>query len=782
MKSILTLLKANIKHKKGAFKSIAALMTIITLSFACTVSNNDNLDKELTASFENTDVGDLLITLGEDDLTDTITDVLDNNSNVSRWRKDELVQVNGSTEVDGNALDSILVLAEIEDNLRVFNDNADGFEKIIPKQGEAYISYSLGAISSIEKGAEIKIPTQNGDELFKVAGFVEDPVYGASTIGCEKFFISKEDFERICSEKLDAPDAAYKYLEKVDMLHIFNSGALSDTQLSSELNNECGIIDKSIRYITKYELTEAIEMYADIGTKILAVYVLLLTIVVIITIHNSISSSVEMEYVNLGILKSQGFTTKHIQLAIFMQYTLALLIGTVLGILISIPLTVIFGKLFINLTGILTHGNASVVKCLLIAIVITVVCAVFIIASTIRIGKISPVKALNGGNDDVYFSGRMNVKIRKRPLMFFVALRQLTSRAGEYVGTCIITALLVFFMISVSAMAKGLSFEALMGNMDSVRVSMLMFDNFKISDMDRVREEVSKECPSAEVFFTSYYDVLADDTIYGITVTDNIELQAKVYDGRTPEYANEIAITEIVANEKGKSIGDTITIHTDHGTEDYLVTGIYQTTSEFGRTFIMDYNAAEKLGIPVMNGMISMEDDPEEIDAMLEMLDESFGDILRSDKYKMSISTAGLISTMNTMLNIIICVVFSISCVFAFLVVTMLCRKAIIHEKRDIGIYKANGFSVDLLRLQFSVRFLIIAVLGSAVGIVLSLMFTRPLFSVILRMVGITNFISEFDFTTLFVPGTVICICFFVFAYISSRKVKTVEVRELISE
>ena len=44
---IIKLIKANIKHKKGAFKSIAALMTIIVVSFTVTVSNNDNIDKAL---------------------------------------------------------------------------------------------------------------------------------------------------------------------------------------------------------------------------------------------------------------------------------------------------------------------------------------------------------------------------------------------------------------------------------------------------------------------------------------------------------------------------------------------------------------------------------------------------------------------------------------------------------------------------------------------------------------------------------------------------------------
>ena len=39
---ILTLLKANIRHKKGAFVSVILLMMMITLSFSVTVSNNEH--------------------------------------------------------------------------------------------------------------------------------------------------------------------------------------------------------------------------------------------------------------------------------------------------------------------------------------------------------------------------------------------------------------------------------------------------------------------------------------------------------------------------------------------------------------------------------------------------------------------------------------------------------------------------------------------------------------------------------------------------------------------
>ena len=393
------------------------------------------------------------------------------------------------------------------------------------------------------------------------------------------------------------------------------------------------------------------------------------------------------------------------------------------------------------------------------------------------------MNALNGGSGDVYFSCRLNVPIKKKPLMMFIALRQITSRLGSYAGTCGITALLVFFMMTITLMSNGLSAENMFGSMEDIRVQMLLFDDFSREDMEKLRAEVSGQYTGAEVFYTNSCDVIADGMIYGITVTDNIELQAKIYDGRTPAYANEIAITGIVSDELGKGIGDTITVHTDSGTEDYLVTGLYQTTSELGRTFIMGLDAAEKLGINAAAGCVIMKDCcDEDITEMLDMLREEFGDRLLAEKYDMSVNRVSSFSTMNTLLNVVVGSVFAVSSLFALVVVTMHCRKALLREKRDIGIFKANGFSVNALRLQFSFRFLITAVFGSFVGTILSMLLSKKMLSMVLRMVGITDFVGGFTPGMVIAPSACICLCFFVFSYLASGNVRRVEVRELITE
>ena len=102
--------------------------------------------------------------------------------------------------------------------------------------------------------------------------------------------------------------------------------------------------------------------------------------------------------------------------------------------------------------------------------------------------------------------------------------------------------------------------------------------------------------------------------------------------------------------------------------------------------------------------------------------------------------------------------------------------------KTDIGIYKALGFSSGSLRLQFALRFLIVALTGIVIGTALSLSFSEKLLSYMLRSMGIASFVIDYRFATVFMPIAATALGFFVFAYITAARIKKVEIRTLITE
>ena len=132
--------------------------------------------------------------------------------------------------------------------------------------------------------------------------------------------------------------------------------------------------------------------------------------------------------------------------------------------------------------------------------------------------------------------------------------------------------------------------------------------------------------------------------------------------------------------------------------------------------------------------------------------------------------------------NAMTAIIYLISIIFSLVVVMMFCKKAFLQERRDIGIYKSLGFTSSKLRLQFAVRFLIISLIGSALGSLLSLLFTQNTLTAVFRFVGISSFNVKFTAMSFVIPIAIIAVSFFAFSYIASRKIKKVEIKELVIE
>lgn len=784
---ILTLLKANIRHKKGAFLSVILLMMIITLSFSVTVSNNDNVKAGIERSHTAADTGDLAAFIPESDFDEDIPESLSDDTDTERTR-DERALAALSYRIGERDGKNPYFLLKWDGSLSVFDKELKAFETSPTEliSGEIYVPVSMKTVYGCELGTEIEVNTKKGTEKFTVKGFVEDPFLGSMSIGIKQFFISGDDFERLYSENADDENAAVSLLFPCRIIHIFRSEGcgLSDTEYKKELNRRYGIVDSSLFTQSRESSDEITTIFTDTGTKMLSVYVILLVIVVMIAINHSIVTTIETEYVSLGILKAQGFTEGRIRLIYIIQYCCALAVGAVIGIAASFPLTKILGKLFQPVTGIMVSTNISVGKCLLVSLGIIAVCTVYIVLVSKKIGKISPVRAISGGAEEVYFDSPVNIPIQKKPLSLFIALRQITSHPKAYIGTMLITALLIFFMMTVTVLAGGMSANSMIeafGALDG-QVRAVPNNNFKLGDIPKVEDSIEGIDENASVVFSKTVYMTVDDVEMCCMVYSRPDIIKSMLKGRASEYDNEIMITENISEEIGKKVGDTVTVSCGGGSAEYMITGLYQSVQDLGRCFTMSFGAASRL-CDIAPGVvyISLSDDGL-ADGTVKMLEEKHGDILTAEITEQDGYSDSMTGLIDTLMDVIIGVIYSISALFALVAVYMVCSKAFLRERRDLGIYKALGFTSYRLRSCFALRFFLISVIGGAVGAVLSGIFSDRLLSLLLKNIGISYFESKATVFTVLVPVMVICVCFFVFAYISSAKIRKVEIRELVSE
>ena len=782
MKSVLYLVKNNIKFKTGAFKGIIALMAIIVFSYSGSVSNSKNLYSSLNDSLDHYNAGDIIMTFDEDKLTDKIENGLDKNEHVKSYREQPLLYTSMEYTAGGKSKDYASRFIRQLDELKLFNDDFSGFVDDVPKlqKGEVYVSYCMGKVMGLKKGDTLEVQSSpDTTEKFEIKGFTEDPIYGSTLLAPEHFFISGEDYDRIEKGIADGTVNS-NYIFKVKMLHIFTDGKVKESKLVKQLNDECGLVDNARLYITRPELISLTGMYAETGTSLLYMFVGLLAVVIALMMLNSINSTIEMQYVDLGILKSQGFTVWQIRLSYIWQYIIALVIGTVIGLIISVPLLAVLGKLFRTVTGIHTSCKIDFLSCALIALVIIALLMLFVIFSTRKLGKISPVNALNNAHKDVHFTGRLNMPMKQRTLSLSISMRQLTSGFKHYIFIMLISVLLMFFMVTVCNLAMGLNFKEIFGDVGYTASGML-FNEFEEKDMQRVKNRLAEFDKGAEADFCAFSDnALADGSLFTVDAAEDYSKYYKAINGKICEYDNEIVVTKIVADELDKGIGDSVTIEITGGKSEYTIVGTYQSVSNMGRTIGMTLDGAKRLGMKAQNVNIFM-GDKSKTDKAIEMLNTEFKDILKC-KDSSAEGDSDIMDLVDMFLVIVIAVVVGVSAVFLLVTISMISKITFLRERTDTGIFKSTGFTTGDLRRQFTLRFLLVGVLGSIIGFGLACAFTNTLLSTLLRIVGITDFTHSLTAFEILMPALVICICFAGFSYMSSKRIKTVSTTELICE
>ncbi|SHM64228.1 ABC transporter permease [Ruminococcus flavefaciens] len=779
---ILTLLKANIRRRKGTFVSVVILMFIISMALTLILSVSKSCEASLNAAHSYAKSGNVIAMVKGTAFTDEMRKKLDDEAIIDHYRATPMAVISYGVDAPKEKSDISCFFSSIHDGIRLLNKNCTDYEDSIPplSKGEIYMSYGTKGNLKCEIGDKITAHTVSGDYDFIIKGFVTEPVFGCMNIGWKWQFISQEDLDII-----SAANNAAKTDEKCStgyVVELYKSDdcKLSDGKFRRQVNLDTDIIANSWGSLTKDMSMHYTNIYSDNTLGIMLIFILILAIVVLIVTGHSISTGIELDYTNLGILKSQGFSSTKIRISISLQYFIAEVIGSIIGIVCAIPLIRVLAGVFDPISGYITETHPALGTVILYLLCIFAASVVFILLITHKVCRISPIRAISGGRNEVYFDSRIKAPISSRFLSSTLALRQFTFARKRYVASIIIAAILVFFMLMVNALSDSTSSKKAMEMMGAEITDVNIKFNEKTdkAEIDKVLDIIEKKSEINKRCF--HYGVnisLNGEEIF--CSVNNYPEDTLVKKGRAPLYDNEIVITEMVADELDLKIGDTIDAARFDKHEQFIVSGIYVSLYDTGMAVSINADAGKKLGIEakVTNGGVNLKnsEDAEKVRAALEKEYGNKAEITLTDPD----DDLGLINNAVRAMRIII---YAFSLFFALIVVSMVSSKAFTQEKTDIGIFKSQGFTTGKLRLQFAIRFFIVSVIGAILGTFTGTLLINKVLSLLLRGIGITNFYTSFTITGILMPAAAICICFFIFALIVSRKIKKVGIRQLITE
>lgn len=818
---IRTILKKDIKKKKGIFICIALLTLLIVTAFLTIFGVNSEYKKGRSKLIKDTNTENILCYMYSTFYDPTLNDRIKQVEGVSDSREIiGLQSVNNNHRIrkgdDPNNLSKVYErntyeiekYSDVKDHIKLFNSSLTGYTEMVPlEKGEIYLPLGLkdklhcniGDYYVDDFGITMEVDEDGNKSYesveyqFKIKGFVASPMMGSYSIGWKEIFISDEDFNdiyelsvagtQVIQDNQLSTDSNFSLVNYV--YKVYSDGSMSDANLSKKVTLETKLGDLAEGLIIQSQSTHYTGLYIAIVGGILVSFVIILVVVVLIVISNSVSGEIESDYKKFGILKALGFSNFKIGLILSLLYIIAETIGIVLGLILSIFLKVLLGRMFVSNTGSAPYSYINIPNLLIVTLIVLGSSLFFIFIKLLKIRKISPIKAINGNSNDIYFSPRINAPLTKKGLSFSISLKQILFSPVRYLGIAFVMAFLAFAMLT-GMKAVDLTKAKSVAKSFGVDTSNLYISCFSECPLNKemVDDIISEISTVAEIDYhhakTNQYFTFEGDQLLG-EYSMNPESILSVYKGRKPIYDNEFVTTKNVCEMYDLKIGDKVRIASKTGEQEFILVGIYQSLRDTGMTFSITYDGAKKVdeSVRIHYMTINVKDD-NKVDAVINKLNE-----INNNRYKVYDVRATAMDDLEeyTGISLAICAIILVfSSIFALVTIRLITVKSFIQERIDLGIYKANGFNTFKLRNTMALRFMIVAFLGIVLGCIMSMFLSDIMLGYLLNSLGLGRINSPNKFTNMLIVTLGGMLIVYLSAYIASRRIKKVSIRELVVE
>lgn len=791
---IFTMVRANIKAHLGQFIGIVLMMIIAVtsiLSFGSVVfSVNSSIDK----ANEITSTPDTTLIVAKENVTDDIMDTLK--------AKDEIESINlidvlglhavyNSNDEEKTYHSQVFIFPDngryplLKDNMTDFSD-----EKLNVKKGEVYFATGMASQIGVKPGDKVTLVCESTELELTFAGFIED-VWGSVSMGWKHVIVSQEDFDSFVAEvhnEYDEFGISYEYDYWLMEINAKDK-SMSDSEINKIINKDTGIYDASSGSCTKRDSTTYGGMLIEIVAGILVGVAVILFVVLLVVISNNISTTVKTDYKTLGILKSQGFSSGKLRAIYLLQFLSAEVLGMIIGFGVSFALLNVLLNNFTSFVGVILKPyysplfvSGSLGFIILLSVVVIYIC-------TGNIARISPHKAISEGRDDISFSSRIQAPIFKKALSATVAFRNITSSISQYIGIMITSLIMVLLLVFVFVGGQCLSSKNTICSVEPIG-ELGVGNYYYLTDEEKqaIHDLVASYTNIQDEFsITSSYVSLNDNKVRCSMFDSGSNVQC-IVSGRTPDYDNEVVVGVGVINSYGVKIGDKITLCYNDKSYEYLIVGTCNTTSDVGNVIYMGEEAATHIGLDertiYFKHYFRLENPDNKNDWYPQEKTQAIADEI-TEKYDVmtGVSDTNIMgSEIGSAISFAGYVVYVLAVAFVVIIVTMACTKCFNNERKQLGIYKAMGFTSTKLRTQFAFRFMIVFAIGAVVGLFIGAATVTPFFNLMFSVTGVARITIDFVPTNYIMPLIIICISAFIFAFMASRKVRKIDVNELIVE
>ena len=273
------------------------------------------------------------------------------------------------------------------------------------------------------------------------------------------------------------------------------------------------------------------------------------------------------------------------------------------------------------------------------------------------------------------------------------------------------------------------------------------------------------------------------ETTLNTYILDNdgkLKNQDACYDGRLPQYENEVAISGKYCISYNYKIGDEIELGIGDKKAKYIITGFIQSTNNNGQEAVMLENGVKRILDKDFDKVYYFDvDEGTDIDECLDKIKEKFGDRI-SSAVNFKTLVEGSLSIFKMISNMMVVSMLSISALIILLVLYLLIKTLINNKKKDYGILKAIGYTSNDVIMQNAISFMPPIILSVIISCIVSSKIANPYITQIMKTFGVMKATFVIPTGYVAIMGIGFIIISFLFAYLLSRKIRKIEAYNLL--
>lgn len=807
-----TLIAAGLKRGRRSFVGIFLLMTLTGAALTFTVSMYVDLNAREEAALAEIEAGDVYAVDVAANLNRDVADEIEALPEVSEARLNDALGVpvkyyrGDGTTVDKNPTSGTALVAWGDAlDFRLFSEDGRSLVADTPEPGpnEVYVPVSMQVSPGVHKGDELEVIVGDSTRRLSIAGFYEDPQMGSPFIEIKRYLVAERTFDEVAAEV----DAATLDGGRQELFS--SQGKLASSRMA-ELNvrltdeaRAAGTTSSDLARIIAEKVAwanTASGMFASdtlvgyammvvvIGGAVMGVFALLLFAIALIICTHTVSTSIEEGYADYGTLKALGLPNRALRGMLVIEYAGVSLAGLAVGLTLGSVLVPFALPFFAQLTCVLASNAAPPAAAIALLAVLLALVAAVVALKTGKLARISPLVAFRGGAADVRFRSRGERPLGGSHLSLQLAVRAIMSAKRRYVGlagcACVLCAFIVLvFGIGGTLRGENAAQDAF-GMWESDLSITLASPDVDFAEVERVIEEASPIEKSWQEAFTMVSFGGESHSFAGLS---DLTLVQGVTEGCLPAHDNEALIGVNLAKSMDLRVGDELVVDGADGEERrFVVCGLLSAMFNAGSGTILTYDGvrdlagtAEEAAEPSRQYQLA---DPGAADEARAAVESRFGDAVDTRSTGMFADTTSMIDLIQQLFTVMGYAMAGVAAALAFLAVSLIIGRMFTAERHDLGVYLALGFTSRALRLQFALRFFLVALVGCALGATAATLGGGWLMGQLFGLFGVSRF--AIDTNPLMVGGLTLglALVFLVAAYASARKVRRVDVRELVAE